>query len=76
MKEREIGKLKDIEKNFNEKVSAIERSKDFEIKKYKSSYEKEQDMKKDVMDRLENLRSELKMLEKNEGGGGMADVWK
>ena len=31
-------------------------------------------MKKDVLERLESLRMELKMLEKNEGS--MAEVWK
>ena len=31
-------------------------------------------MKREVLERLESLRTELRMLEKNEGS--MADVWK
>jgi len=40
----------------------------------KFQYFKEQTLKKDVLERLESLRMELRMLEKNEGS--MSEVWK
>jgi hypothetical protein len=73
-KEKQISKLRDIESNFNEKVSAVERKKDFEIKEVKNQYFRELGMKKEVLERLEGLRMELRLLEKNEGS--MTEVWK
>jgi regulator of replication initiation timing len=40
----------------------------------KTSYFKELGMKKEVLERLEGLRMELRLLEKNEGS--MTEVWK
>lgn len=40
----------------------------------KNSYLKELGMKKEVLERLEGLRMELRLLEKNEGS--MTEVWK
>lgn len=73
-KDKEINKLKDVEKNFNEKLTAIEFRKDHEVKDFRNQYLREIGMKRDVLERLEGLRMELRMLEKNEGS--MADVWK
>lgn len=73
-KERQITKLKDVEKNFNEKVEIVEKQKDAEINQIKTSYLKELGMKKEVLERLEGLRMELRLLEKNEGS--MTEVWK
>jgi len=73
-KEKEIMRLKDIEKSFNQKLDAIEKRKDNEVRDYKTQYFKEVNQKKDVLERLESLRMELRMLEKNEGS--MAEVWK
>jgi len=73
-KESELLKLRDIEKKFNDKVDAVERRKDVEIREAKGRVLKEQTMKQDVMERLEALRMELGVLEKNEGS--MAEIWK
>ncbi len=73
-KEKEIMKLKDIEKNFNQRLEVIEKRKDNEVRDVKVLYNKELGQKKDVLERLEGLRMELRMLEKNEGS--MAEVWK
>ena len=73
-KERQIQKLKDIENNFNERVGAVEKKKDYEVKEMKTQYLKELGMKKEVLERLEGLRMELRLLEKNEGS--MTEVWK
>lgn len=45
-----------------------------EIRDVKYTLNREQGLKKDVIERLETLRMELRMLEKNEGS--MAEVWK
>ena len=74
MKEREVVKLKDVEKNFYNKLDAVEKRKDQEIFEIRDKFIKEKNMKRDVYERLENLRTELKMLEKNEGS--LSDVWK
>jgi hypothetical protein len=66
--------LKDIERNFNEKLEVIEKKKDNEISSVKTQYFKELGMKKEVLERLEGLRMELRLLEKNEGS--MTEVWK
>ena len=73
-KEREVQKLRDIEKNFSARLDAVERRKDHEVKDVKSQYQRELHLKRDVLERLEGLRMELRMLEKNEGS--MAEVWK
>lgn len=44
-KEKEIGKLKDIEKNFNQRLDVIEKRKDMEIRDINYKYQKEQTMK-------------------------------
>jgi hypothetical protein len=67
-------KLKEVERNFFTKLDAVEKRKDKEIFEIKDRYTKEQGLKKDVFERLESLRMELKMLEKNEGS--LSDVWK
>ena len=73
-KEKQIIKLKDIEKNFTEKLDGVEKRKDNEIVQVKNQYHKELGMKKEVLERLEGLRMELRLLEKNEGS--MTEVWK
>lgn len=73
-KEGQIQKLKEIEKTFNERIDLVERKKDGEIRDVKNSYFKELGMKKEVLERLEGLRMELRLLEKNEGS--MTEVWK
>ncbi|CDW83349.1 UNKNOWN [Stylonychia lemnae] len=73
-KEKEIMKLKDLEKNFDQRLHAIEKRKDNEVFNIKGQYQKELVLKRDVLERLEGLRMELRMLEKNEGS--MAEVWK
>jgi len=73
-KEKEIKQLKAVENNFNSKLADLEKKKDFELKSMRGLYEREINMKRDVMERLESLRVELKLLEKNEGS--VADVWK
>ena len=73
-KEKQIVKLKEIESKFNEKVDQVEKKKDSEIREAKNSYFKELGMKREVMERLEGLRMELRLLEKNEGS--MTEVWK
>ena len=40
-KERQIVKLREIETNFNEKLGAIEKKKDFEVREMKGQYLKE-----------------------------------
>ena len=67
-------RLKDIEKSFNQRLDAIEKRKDNEVRDFRTQYYKELNQKKDVVERLESLRMELRMLEKNEGS--MAEVWK
>jgi hypothetical protein len=73
-KEKQIVKLKEIESKFNEKIDQVENKKNSEIRDVKNSYFKELGMKREVMERLEGLRMELRLLEKNEGS--MTDVWK
>ncbi len=73
-KEKQIQKLREIEKHFNERIDVIEKKKDHEIKDAKGQYFKELSMKKEVLERLEGLRMELRLLEKNEGS--MTEVWK
>ena len=73
-KEKQIIKLKDIEKNFTERLDGVEKRKDNEIVQVKNQYYKELGMKKEVLERLEGLRMELRLLEKNEGS--MTEVWK
>jgi hypothetical protein len=73
-KEKQIVKLKEIESKFNEKVDQVENKKNSEIREVKNSYFKELGMKREVMERLEGLRMELRLLEKNEGS--MTEVWK
>jgi hypothetical protein len=73
-KEKQIQKLKEIERSFTDRVDLVERKKDGEIRDVKNSYFRELGMKKDVMERLEGLRMELRLLEKNEGS--MTEVWK
>lgn len=73
-KERQIIKLKDIESNFEARLEVIERKKDGEVRDIKHQYMKELGMKKEVLERLEGLRMELRLLEKNEGS--MTEVWK
>lgn len=73
-KEKQIVKLKQIENQFNERVDQVEKKKDWEIKEVKNSYFRELGMKREVMERLEGLRMELRLLEKNEGS--MTEVWK
>jgi len=66
--------LRDIEKKFNDKIDAVEKRRELEAKDAKGRILKEQSMKQDVLERLESLRTELNLLEKNEGS--MAEVWK
>jgi hypothetical protein len=73
-KEKQIVKLKEIERNFNERVDVLEKKKDNEMRDVKNQYFKELGMKKEVLERLEGLRMELRLLEKNEGS--MTEVWK
>lgn len=67
-------KLKDIENNFENRLDVIERKKEGEVRDAKNSYLRELGMKKEVLERLEGLRMELRLLEKNEGS--MTEVWK
>lgn len=73
-KEKQISKLKEVEKNFVERLEVIEKKKDNEIVQVRKEYNKELGMKKEVLERLEGLRMELRLLEKNEGS--MTEVWK
>ena len=73
-KEKQIMKLKDIENNFENRLDVIERKKEGEVRDAKNSYLRELGMKKEVLERLEGLRMELRLLEKNEGS--MTEVWK
>jgi hypothetical protein len=73
-KEKQIQKLKEIERSFTDRVDLIEKKKDGEIRDAKNSYFRELGMKKEILERLEGLRMELRLLEKNEGS--MTEVWK
>ena len=66
--------MKEIERTFVERVDQVERKKDSEIKGVQNLYVKELGLKKEVLERLEGLRIELRLLEKNEGS--MTEVWK
>jgi len=73
-KDKEVSQLKNIADNFTNRLEMTEKRKEQEVNKMKGSFLKEQVKTQQIVDKMEQMKLELKMLESNDTS--VAAIWK
>ena len=73
-KDQEVTQLQGIADNFNEQINLVENRKDKEVTSLKSKFLKEQVKTQQIVEKMEQMKLELKMLESNDTS--VAAIWK
>jgi hypothetical protein len=73
-KDKEVSQLKNIADNFTNRLDMTEKRKEQEVNKMKSNFLKEQVKTQQIVDKMEQMKLELKMLESNDTS--VAAIWK
>ena len=73
-KDKEVTQLRAVADTFTQKIDTAERRKDQEVSKVKQSLQKEQVKTQQIVEKMDQMKLELKMLESNDSS--VAAIWK